>query len=349
MKRVLRTVSAVTAAAVLATTAACGGPAAERAKALEDGGAAVTIVLPFGSCLAYYPMYVAKKRGYFKDAKLTVEIQSLDGSTAALQAVLADKAEIAASSLLPLLQAVDTGGKLTAFYGVYQGDTFTLQTKADSGITSVAELKGKTLGVSAAGGGDEAYAKAVLTKAGLKPGEDVKLLPVGDGGAATVALDRGKIAAYSSSYFDTAVIRQRGMKLTPLKLADFPTAVDGVLASRADWAKSNPKVVEGFGRALAQATTWTEKHVDEALEICSEATPEDTQDMEFAKAVFAEVMELTKAPEVKPDKIGYLPTKAVQEMDELMLQLGLVKKKVPMSVFDNSHSDAFNTFDRAAL
>jgi NitT/TauT family transport system substrate-binding protein len=60
---------------------------------------------------------------------------------------------------------------------------------------SPADLKGKVIGVGTADGAEVGFTRAILNDLGMVEGQDYEFLPVGNGGPATAAFERGDIEA----------------------------------------------------------------------------------------------------------------------------------------------------------
>jgi len=329
-----RTLVPVVAALVLSASA-CGG---------NDNGAAsssgdVTVALPFASCLAWWPLYAAKDQGYFEAEGVTPKFEGLDGSGSAIQATLAGKAQIAISAPDNYLAAAANGAPLTGYYSVNTSQDFKVVTPADSGITSLADLRGKTIGISAPGGGDVTYAESLLkTGANLSKG-DYKELAVGDGGSAATALKKGTIAAYSASYFDEAIIKSTGMQVRELTSSDYPSVVGLLMVSNSAWVKKNSKTVDGIGRALTEGTKWGLANPDKVLGICDKVMPDETKDKGFAKSIIATVGDLSD-PGTTP--YGEIDESAWATYRDLLAKIGIVPSGAAKVTVDNSHVAAWN-------
>ncbi|OLT11166.1 hypothetical protein BJF79_04555 [Actinomadura sp. CNU-125] len=282
-------------AALAATTAmfasACGGSAPAPGE--------VTVALPFASCLSWYPLYVAQDQGYFDEEGITAKFENTDGSGGAVQATLTGKAQLAAAAPNSYLSAASTGAQVQAFYALYQRSTFSVVTPADSGITDLAGLKGKTVGISAPGGGDVIYQEWLLSQAGLKKDADYTQLAVGDGSSAATALKKGTVDAYSASFFDEEVIKAGDLKVTALHGENEPELVDNFLVATDKWAEKNTETIEKFGRALARGTQKGLADPAGVIELCGKHAPEETQDPAFAKVIYDRVSELLKLPEAR--------------------------------------------------
>jgi NitT/TauT family transport system substrate-binding protein len=336
MSKKLATAAALAATALLASACGGGGDA-------DAASGDVTIALPFASCLSWYPLYVADDKGYFDDEGVKATFEATDGSGGAVQATLSGKAQLAAAAPNAYLAATSTGAGLQAFYGLYQKSTFSVITPTDSGITDVAGLKGKTIGISAPGGGDVIYMEWLLAQNGLEKDKDYTELAVGDGSSAATALDKGSVDAYSASFFDEEVIKSGGMEITTLSGEDEPQLVDNFLVATDKWVDNNDKTIEKVGRALAKGTDWGLKNADGVIELCGKYAPEETEDPAFAKVVYDRVSELLTLPESAQGQYGHIDTEAFTTFAEQLADLGLVESADGAKDVTNDYVEAWNT------
>ncbi|MGI5330632.1 ABC transporter substrate-binding protein [Actinomadura nitritigenes] len=326
---------AAAAATVAAFAAACGGAGPAKGE--------VTVALPFASCLSWYPLYVAQDKGYFDQEGIKAKFESTDGSGGAVQATLTGKAQLAAAAPDAYLSAAGTGAKVQAFYALYQKSTFSLLTRTDSGITSIAGLKGKKIGISAPGGGDVTYQEWLLAQAGLKKDADYTQIAVGDGSSAATALKKGTVDAYSASFFDEEVIKAGDLKVTTLRGENEPQLVDNFLVATDKWAKGNSETVDEFGRALARGTQWGLANRDGVIALCGKHAPEETKDAAFAKVVYDRVSDLLKLPAGAQGKYGHIDTEGFTAYAKQLADLKLIDSADGAKDVTNDHVGAWNT------
>ncbi|ROO89077.1 WD-40 repeat-containing protein [Actinocorallia herbida] len=327
--------SALAATAVFAS--ACGGD--DPATASGD----VTVALPFASCLSWYPLYVAEDKGYFDEEGINASFEATDGSGGAVQATLTGKAELAAAAPNAYLSATSTGAGLQAFYALYQKSTFAVITPTGSGITDVAGLKGKTVGISAPGGGDVIYQEWLASRAGLTKDADYKQLAVGDGSSAATALKKGTVDAYAASFFDEEVIKGGDLDLTALHVADEPQLVDNFLVATNKWAAANGETVDKFGRALARGTEWGLANPDGVIEICGKHAPEETEDPAFAKVIYDRVSDLLTLPASAGGEYGHIDTEGFTAFAGQLADLKLIESADGAQAVTNDHVEAWNS------
>jgi NitT/TauT family transport system substrate-binding protein len=138
------------------------------------------------------PFFVAMKHGFFKDAGLDVRV-SLTTPGAAMDAALrAGELDVAMASTAQFLASIAQGVIRGKVIGEDTDKTYLMV--ARSGITSPAQLRGKTFAVSGLNSGDHVWAQAVLSHYGVKPGE-VNWVAVGNPGTRLAALVRGSVDA----------------------------------------------------------------------------------------------------------------------------------------------------------
>ena len=146
----------------------------------------------------YMPFFVANGRQLWQEFGLDPEIAMFPGGAPAMQAVLGGSSNIACGYYEHTIQMAAKGAKLTAFVLQAQNSGLVLGVrKALAGeIKTVADLKGRKVGVSAPGSATHMFLMQSLVKAGLKP-TDAAAIGVGTTQTALSAFERGDIDALS--------------------------------------------------------------------------------------------------------------------------------------------------------
>jgi ABC-type nitrate/sulfonate/bicarbonate transport system substrate-binding protein len=232
--------------ALAVTLAACGSGGSSGSQAMTN----ITVGTS-GATGVYLPLYVGVQTGLFKKYGLNVKLQTLT-PTAVTAAVLSDNINIGwdgpglVSGILsnPSAKVVFTAGPTVFFiYG-------------KKGLSSINDLKGKTVGVTTPGGAIDGAVRAAVQKAGMKPGVDVKIAYLQTNSAALAAVETGSIAAAGVSPPTTIQATEKGL----VNLGDItPLAPPSLLAANTKWAKSNgpalTKFITAFRAAVKQAGT----------------------------------------------------------------------------------------------
>jgi NitT/TauT family transport system substrate-binding protein len=177
--------------------AATALPGLTWAQALEKPK--VTIAVGGKNLFYYLPLTIAEQLGYFKAEGLDVNIVDFAGGSRALQAVVGGSADVVSGAFEHTLNMQHKGQPMRAF--VLQGAApqivLGVNPKTMPNFKSVADLKGKKIGVTAPGSSTNVLANFVLAKAGLKP-SDVSFVGVGAANGAVAAMRSGQIDAISN-------------------------------------------------------------------------------------------------------------------------------------------------------
>ncbi len=182
---------------ITASAAALAFPLVVRAQSLEKPK--LTLAVGGKNLLYYLPLTIAEGQGYFKAEGLDITIADFAGGSRALQALVGGSADVVSGAFEHTINMQVKGQRLRAF--VLQGRApqivLGINPKTMPDFKSVADLKGKKLGVTAPGSSTNVLANFVLGKAGLKPG-DVAIIGVGTGSGAVAAMRTGQIDALSN-------------------------------------------------------------------------------------------------------------------------------------------------------
>src|SRR5262249_43169416 len=133
--------------------------------------------------------------GYWKGEGLDLELTTLEGSTAGVQQLAAGNIQFATVGPETALISREKGVKIKAFYAISRETIFRVVVPRGSAIHTAADLRGKTIGVSALTSGAVPVARALLASAGIDPDKDVKWLAVGVGAPAAVAINGKSVDA----------------------------------------------------------------------------------------------------------------------------------------------------------
>ncbi|MFL6630165.1 MAG: ABC transporter substrate-binding protein [Vitreoscilla sp.] len=248
---------------VLLGTAALGAPALLRAQSPEKPR--LTIAVGGKNLLYYLPLSIAESLGYFKAEGLDVTIVDFAGGSKALQAVVGGSADIVSGAFEHTLIMQPKGIRLRAFalQGRAPQIVLGINPKTMPGYKSVADLRGRKIGVTAPGSSTNVLANFVLAKAGLKSG-DVSIIGVGAGPGAVAAMRSGQIDAISN--LDPVItLLQRSGDLRIVSdtriVAEADKAFGGPMPAGCMYAPQafidkNPATVQAVANAIVRADKW---------------------------------------------------------------------------------------------
>ena len=148
------------AGAVIAVSGGCGPRP-------RDGATPLSLAF-CGQLLCVVPYEVTRARGHFADQGFDVELIYTRGGNAAVQALVGGAVDYAGSSFDVALQAAANGAAIRRVASTGRLPLFALAVAPDlsAEIDTVADLEGRTVGVSALGNADHALLLFLLDQAG---------------------------------------------------------------------------------------------------------------------------------------------------------------------------------------
>ena len=249
---------------VIAGAAATQLPA--RAQAVEKPK--LTLAVGGKNLLYYLPLTIAETQGYFKAEGLDLTIADFAGGSRALQALVGGSADIVSGAFEHTINMQTKGQRLRAFalQGRAPQIVLGVNPKTMPNFKSVADLKGKKLGVTAPGSSTNVLANFVLAKAGLKPG-DVSIIGVGAGSGAVAAMRAGQIDAISNlDPVITLLARSGDLKIVSDtrivaeadKVFGGPMPA-GCLYTTQAFIDKHPATVQALTNAIVRANKWIQQ------------------------------------------------------------------------------------------
>ncbi|WP_178114843.1 ABC transporter substrate-binding protein [Pseudomonas saliphila] len=207
------------------------------------------------------PFLLARDKGYFEEEGLNVTIDSGSGSAGAVTRLASNSYDMgfADYSALTETTANNPGTDVTGVYMLYNAMPAAVFALKKSGISSPADLKGKTLGAPVFDGGRKAW-PAFAQANGLEV-DAVDWQSVEPALRETL-LARGQLDGITGFYFTSLLnLESRGVKpedIVALKYPDHGVEFYGnTIIARNDLLESNPEAVRGFLRALNRAVKET--------------------------------------------------------------------------------------------
>lgn len=202
---------AVAVSAVLAVTmAGCASNDSGGSSDASPGSTSGPLSLKVGqisNSIAYFPIFIAKSQGFFKQENLTVGDIPLLGTGAKLAAALqSGSIDVAGGNMTdPFnLYKVNKGARIiSSLVNSYYVDIITGPSFSGPAVTApitdrIKALKGKKIGITGPGSGTEALVDFLLAQVKLSPTSDVTLVSLGsDSSAAIGALKTGQVDALS--------------------------------------------------------------------------------------------------------------------------------------------------------
>lgn len=246
-----------------------------------QSGDMIKFALP-GNSMGYLPLFVAVHRGFFKDEGLDIELPRLAPSLAhnALMAGevhyhgLADSGLRLAARGLPL-KAIFYGADRPMYYLVAQKD-----------IRSVAELRGKRIGVSQFGGTSDLSARLALRHYGVEPEKDAILIQIGAEGIRMAALRAGSVSAIIVPVPAVAVLRREGFNEVSF-VGDVVEFASNGYTTTEQRIRENPQEVKRVVRAIYRGLRYAKENPEGTIDVIQR---EWKVDREIAKGSYQAIV-----------------------------------------------------------
>ena len=136
--------------------------------------------------------FVALNRKYFEQEGLTVDSTAFASGTAALQNLIGGNADVVEGSFEHTLRMQTKGQHLMciAVFGRYPANVLVVRKSQADTIKSIADLKGKKIGISAPGSSTHNFVAGLMERAGV-PYREASFISVGTGLSAVAAMRSG--------------------------------------------------------------------------------------------------------------------------------------------------------------
>jgi NitT/TauT family transport system substrate-binding protein len=264
---------------ILAT--ACGGtPAATAAPTVAASQAPTASAGPKDSPMACcrkviaaysnisaddWVMWYAFEKGIFKERGLEVDMQSISGGAQTSAALLANQIQIGQFGGAEALSANAAGADLVVVGNMAPVYPYILY--AQKPYKTIADLKGKKIGVSNKGGSSDIATRSALKAAGFDPDKDFQIVAVGSHANRTAALLNGSIdAGVDDPPEDQDLIKAGLNAVYDLAAQKLPAANTGIIVQRS-FFNANKDIIQAYIDATVLARTRMAKDKDGSVAV----------------------------------------------------------------------------------
>lgn len=231
-----------------------------------NGGLGEKIRLGWGGGACEAPLYSAYHQGFFRDEGLDVELVRFSGSTIN-DALSTAKIHGAPGILFEWLKPIEQGLNVRLTTGLHRGCLRFVAGK-DSGITELAQLRGKSVGTDAVGGSAMAFFSVDLAKAGIDPSKEIdwRIYPPDQLGT---AIEKGEVPAIVGSDPFAWTVQQSGagVEIGNNLSAEHRRQFCCTVALNKDLIDQYPDVAAKITRAWERGATWVGQNVPAAAQI----------------------------------------------------------------------------------
>lgn len=217
----------------------------------------------------YLPNMLTQRLGYFAQEGLDVTLIDEASGQSSEDAVLAGQVDAGSGSYNHTieLQAAGKNMECVVQLDVAPGEAEVVSAKEADQIKSVADLKGKNLGVTELGSGTQTLTTALLHQQGITP-DQVHFVPVGAGDTFIAAMQQGRIDAGMTTEPTISRLLSSGVGkvLVDLRTPDSTSAALGgpypficVFMSNS-YVNSHKDVVQKMVNAYVKTLKWMKTH-----------------------------------------------------------------------------------------
>jgi NitT/TauT family transport system substrate-binding protein len=283
------------------------------------------------------PFWVIKDAGFLKQEGLDADLIYVASSSTIAQAMLAGEIAISTANSQVVADIGLQGGDLVAIGAIVNVVAFYILAVPE--IASVADLKGKAVGVTRFGASTDFGVRKLLTKYGLEPVRDVPILQIGGMPEIAAALSKRSIYAAPMSYPMAYIAQQAGVKiLSNLAKEDIPFMHVGITTTR-KFMKERRGQAKAFLRAYGRALHFMHTRKEESKAIFARYTKiQDPGMLEGSLQYaydFVEKVPLVKSPafQVTLEEIARKNPKAKQARAEQFFDNTLVQELINEGFF----------------
>jgi NitT/TauT family transport system substrate-binding protein len=276
-------------------------------------------------------IYMNRDGGFGQKRGIDVQMFSFKGDALALKALVAGELDSYIGTPGGPMVAASKGADIKIAGCTWPGLTYAIYTKPT--VNSIAELKGKTVSVSAPGALPDLFTRAVLRSAGLKP-SDVKLVIAGSDADRVRSVIAGITDAAPSSSEFAAKAPSLGLKLLVHARDAVPQFVRSCVITTGAKMKEQAQLTK-FLAAEMDAQKYVLTHRAETIALSQKITGAKPDDPNAAE-IYDEVVKYKATdPTLAVD-----PAKMVW-MRDLLAETGNINPKFdPTAMIDTTARDA---------
>ncbi|NNJ10450.1 ABC transporter substrate-binding protein [Chloroflexales bacterium ZM16-3] len=311
-----------------ATPAATDAPAPSAGQELRQ----VTLAMSYIPNVQFAPYYVAAAKGYYKDAGIEVNFDYNFENDVVQRAASwpESKVEFATASGTSVLLARQQGLPVKTVETLYQQFPVVFFAKSSTGLKSVDDLKGKTVGIPGRFG-ESLYALMAVLYANKLDESAMNVQEIGFTQAQTVLEDKVQVAiGYAMN--EPVILRQQGEQVDVLRVADiYDLAANGIVASEALIAQ-DPQLVRGFIMASLRGLRDTLDNPDEAYTTSLTFIPEaQLGDPTLQRQVLQESLPYWSSAKTASEGLGFTDADLWAKTEQFMRDAGLLAGPVDVS------------------
>ena len=213
--------------------------------------------------------YVGVDSGLFKKHEVDIEeLPIRDTLSAGVQSLLGVDLLIGFGNPLAILQPIAGGADVTLIGAHASFDHYGMA--VNSSISTIKDLKGKKVGVSALGARSDLVARVILRRAGLDPAKDVEIVAAGLSPSRALAISKNLVQGAPLSPDVANEAQKLGIKI--LEVKPVPVVTDLLITTRS-FIRREEDILRRFMRGYAAAINHFVTKRDDSLAILKKYFP----------------------------------------------------------------------------
>lgn len=216
--------------------------------------------------IAEMPFRMAQIKGFYREEGLDVEVIFIRGAVG-MQALLGGSVDFTSASGSTIAAAV-RGIPVKLVFTASAKPQFDMVAQKD--IRSMADLKGKFVGISSRGGAVDLLTQLMVQKHGLVPNKDVTSLVIGGQEDTVLALRAGRIAAALLTPPRPLILQREGFNRIGYSGDYMPTYPSGGISVTDEMIKNKPAELQAFVKASVRGLQFARQNRAEAKKIVTD-------------------------------------------------------------------------------
>ena len=329
------------------TLSACGSDSGSDDSAESGGLTSVNFAMASPSWNAGFAvMAVVEAEGFYEEEGLKVTTNLFPSATQAAQQVAGGGADLGLMTVEPVAIGHDKDLNLAYFSSYWPKWIYSLQVPDGSAVKSIADLKGKKIGVTAVASSGATFARTAMKLNGMSENA-ATLVPIGAGAQQINAIKSGQVDALALWDIQYQAVKNAGVTLTPLPVKETADAWGGGFATTRKNLDAKKDVLERFGRAVAKAFAFSKANPEAAIRDLWKLHPEtrgsDPEEKALADGI--KVLQVRLDGQGFDDKtLGRIDEAAFTRSLDFLASAGLIKKFPPKDVYTDQMFEAVNNF-----
>jgi NitT/TauT family transport system substrate-binding protein len=281
--------------------------------------AQTTLRVPVVSRTVFYmPAWTAEKQGFFKEAGLDVNIEVYDGSEKIFHDLRAGTHQIAIASIESVIAESYKGGTLRIVAGIAKRPPHFIIAQPE--IKTLADLKGKTIGVVSMHEGTTFFVADIAKAGGFAP-NDVRVEAVGGSPTRARLLKERKVDMGLQPYPLSYEAEAQGFSNLGAMAKLVPDYQFVSVIVDENWASKNRAVVAAFLKALRRGTEYMFAHPDQSAEL-------GAKELRTSPAFARRALEDTLSMDIMSRDLS-LTDASLRRVFGIMQQAGALARDVP--------------------